>query len=163
MLAREMLIKQFEYNLWANGRVLEQAALVNEKEWTDRSGPENRSLHETLAHMLLVERTWRLLSAHSQIEPEQVMRIEDLPDVASMQAFAAEQTEYMLTLLNDWSEEAFSEVEMVRRWDGTRMPLVRWHMLQHLLFHSMQHRSEAASMLTTYGHSPGDLDFIFYA
>ncbi|MFC1878994.1 hypothetical protein ACFLZW_03690 [Chloroflexota bacterium] len=35
-------------------------------------------------------------------------------------------------------------------------------MLYHLLPHSMGHRSEAAAFLTALGHSPGDLDLIFY-
>jgi uncharacterized damage-inducible protein DinB len=162
MLARNMFIKLFEYNLWANGRVLDQAALVSEEDWSRAVGAELRSLQATLAHLLLVERNWRLLSAHGAIEPEQIMREDDLPDAQTMRDFAAQENEYMLVLLGDWSDEAFSEEEMIRRWDGTRVPMVRWHMLQHLLLHSMQHRSEAATMLTAYGHSPGDIDFLFF-
>jgi uncharacterized damage-inducible protein DinB len=31
-----------------------------------------------------------------------------------------------------------------------------------LLIHSIQHRSEAAAMLTDFGRSPGDIDYIFF-
>jgi uncharacterized damage-inducible protein DinB len=37
-----------------------------------------------------------------------------------------------------------------------------WQILVHILYHSAQHRSEMAEMLTRYGQSPGDLDFVFY-
>jgi uncharacterized damage-inducible protein DinB len=36
-------------------------------------------------------------------------------------------------------------------------------MLAHLANHGTQHRSEAATLLTAIGRSPGDLDMIFYA
>lgn len=162
MLAREMLTKQFEYNLWANRRVLDEAAGVTAEQWEQKGSPESRSLREVLAHMLIVERNWRLLSAHGMVGADEVLRLEDLPDVRAMHALATKETEYMQILLADWSDEAFSEVESVTRWDGRQVSLVRWHMLQHLLLHSMQHRSEAGMLLTAYGRSPGDLDFIFF-
>ena len=34
-----------------------------------------------------------------------------------------------------------------------------WHILVDLIIHATQHRSEAAILLTSYGHSPGDFDF----
>ena len=39
---------------------------------------------------------------------------------------------------------------------------VVWHLLLDAIFHAMQHRSEAAALLTTYGQSPGDYDFTMF-
>ena len=46
--------------------------------------------------------------------------------------------------------------------NGIVTPIPRWRMLQHVLYHSAQHRAEAALILTHLGHSPGNLDFINY-
>jgi uncharacterized damage-inducible protein DinB len=32
----------------------------------------------------------------------------------------------------------------------------------HVVLHGMQHRSEAAAILTDYGQSPGDIDLIVF-
>jgi uncharacterized damage-inducible protein DinB len=162
MLAREMLIKEFEYNHWANGRILDQAEKVTEEEWVAKVDPEGRSLSEILYHLFRVERVWRLLSAHGLIQEGDLPGQEQLADVAALRDFSNAEAEYMDILLNDWSDDSFEEEVMVTRWDGVTYPLVRWHMLHHLLTHSMQHRSEAAVLLTAYGHSPGDIDFLFF-
>ncbi|MGZ9221207.1 MAG: DinB family protein [Anaerolineales bacterium] len=37
-----------------------------------------------------------------------------------------------------------------------------WHAMAHLVNHGTQHRSEAAAMLTDFGHSPGDVDMLYF-
>lgn len=162
MLAREMLIKEFEYNHWANGRILDQAEMVTAEEWAAKVDPEGRSLGEILYHLFRVERVWRLLSAHGLIQEGDLPGPEQLADVAALREFSNTEAEYMDILLRDWSDDSFDEAVMVTRWDGVTYPIVRWQMLHHLLMHSMQHRSEAAVVLTAYGRSPGDIDFLFF-
>ena len=162
MLAREMLIKEFEYNHWANGRILDQAEKVNEEQWAAKVDPEGRSLGEILTHLISVERIWRLLSAHGLIQEGEIPGPGELADVAALRDFSDLEAEYMGILLKDWSDDSFDEEVLVTRWDGKTYPMVRWTMLHHLLMHSMQHRSEAALLLTEYGRSPGDIDFLFF-
>jgi uncharacterized damage-inducible protein DinB len=162
MLAREMLTKEFEYNHWANGRILDQAEKVTEEQWSAKADPEGRSLGELLYHILATERVWRLLSAHGLIQEGEIPEPEELADVVALRDFSDSEAEFMDILLEDWSDDSFTEQVMVTRWDGRTYPLVRWTMLHHLLMHSMQHRSEAAGLLTKYGHSPGNIDFLFF-
>jgi uncharacterized damage-inducible protein DinB len=157
-----MLTKEFEYNYWANGRILDQVENVNDEQWTAKVDPEGRSLHEILAHLFSVERVWRLLSAHGLIQEGEIPGPDQLTTVAALRELSELEAEYMDVLLQDWSDEAFTEEVLVTRWDGKTYPMVRWHMLHHLLTHSTQHRSEAAMLLTEYGHSPGDIDFLFF-
>ena len=37
-----------------------------------------------------------------------------------------------------------------------------WRLLTHLAIHGVQHRSEAAAMMTALGQSPGNLDLFFF-
>ncbi len=45
---------------------------------------------------------------------------------------------------------------------GDPYSFVRWEMVQHMLLHSMQHRTETAAVLTEHGKSPGDIDYLFF-
>jgi hypothetical protein len=39
---------------------------------------------------------------------------------------------------------------------------ILWQVMVHLVNHGTQHRSEAAALLTDFGHSPGDLDLVYF-
>ena len=39
---------------------------------------------------------------------------------------------------------------------------VLWQVMAHVVNHGTQHRSEAAAILTDFGHSPGDIDLILF-
>ncbi len=39
---------------------------------------------------------------------------------------------------------------------------ILWETMLHLVNHGTQHKTEAAAILTSMGHSPGDIDLIVY-
>jgi len=58
--------------------------------------------------------------------------------------------------------ESLSKIIQYRNLSGEPFQNIHWHLMVHLVNHGTQHRSEAAVMLTDFGHSPGDIDFLFF-
>ena len=44
-------------------------------------------------------------------------------------------------------------------WQHAQSQRTRWQTIMHVVNDLTHHRSEAAAMLTGFGHSPGELDF----
>ena len=67
-----------------------------------------------------------------------------------------------------WDDEWVAMDGWLARLDDATMTMAEdgitlWQALAHVVNHGTQHRSEAAALLTSAGHSPGDLDMIDYA
>ena len=48
------------------------------------------------------------------------------------------------------------------RTEGVQLETPLWQILLHVINHGTQSRSEAAVLLTQFGHSPGDLDYMIF-
>ena len=162
MQSKDIILKQYEYNYWANSRIFAKAALVSAADLSATSVVEGRSLQQVLAHMVRVEKVWRMLACDGQVDPAQLPSEDVLSTAGAMLAFAREEEKQMRAFLESLSDDELAESLNITRWDGVKVTMTRWHMLVHLASHSMQHRTEAAVLLTQYGHSPGDLDFLFF-
>jgi uncharacterized damage-inducible protein DinB len=160
MRSPEMLLKMFDYNYRTNQHLLTLAAKVTPDQWTATLESGMRGLHETLFHLLIVEEEW--LYFCEQGTPRFDYRlIGDYADVESLRTFADQLYQAYRPYLARLDEDGLSARvtgEMPEPDSPVRSPRV-WHLLMHMLYHSAQHRSEVAMMLTRYGHSPGDIDF----
>ena len=150
-----------DYNAWANGRVLAAAARLHPEQFVAEPDPAAPSLQRTLVHVLNAEQLWRTrLQTSTSMEP---LRPEEFSDVellrARWDAEAGSMRAYLVTLDDDALDRP---ITFLCRTGERSDSFVPWHLLMQLVLHGAQHRSEAATLLTAHGHSPGDLDFFYF-
>ncbi|MEP6639107.1 MAG: DinB family protein [Chloroflexota bacterium] len=143
----------FDYDRWATRRVLDAAVGIDGATWSAADQIDERGLGGMLVHALGAYQRWRHGLAH---EPGDAPRPEHgrLPSVAELRS--AWETEWLA--MDAWLA-SIDDATMGKDADGVPY----WQALAHLANHGTQHRSEAAVLLTTADHSPGDLDMIDYA
>jgi uncharacterized damage-inducible protein DinB len=151
----------FEYNYWARDRILAQAERLAGPEFLAEVPSNYGNLRATLVHILSAEWIWRLRCQRGE-SPRALFDPADFPAVASLRdAWIAEQ-EKMIAYLETLNDAALSQHIHYRRTGGRAESNILWHLLFHVVNHGTEHRSEAASILTAFGHSPGDLDLIHF-
>jgi uncharacterized damage-inducible protein DinB len=158
---REQLQILFDYNRYVNAIILSRAGLLTEGQLNAVAKNIDRSLFDVLFHMMRTEWVWRTI-AQTGLPPEQIPEIESFSKLSTIRGFWEEEEKIMQDYLLSVTETELDEKVELQRPGGVNNKFPRWGMLMHLLMHSMQHRSEAAGILTGYGQSPGDLDLIFY-
>jgi uncharacterized damage-inducible protein DinB len=153
------MLTLYEYNYWANARILAAAERVNEEQWSAPSR-HNGSLHRTLLHALDTEFGWRMLCHHNQLTPD--LSEADLLTLAMLKQRWLDEEAAMRAYLAGMQEHDLNGLVRYTTDEGQKRERVLWHCLLHVVNHGTQHRSEAAALLTEYGSSPGDLDFTVF-
>lgn len=150
----------FEYDAWAWNRVLAQVARLTHEQYVAPAPTPQGSLRGTLVHGLSAERTW-LLRWQGE-SPAVLLREDDVPTFAALAA-AWEQVRVGLDgFVARVSDAELAATIQYKTTKGAPMANVLWQIIAHVVNHGTQHRSEAAMILTQFGFSPGDLDFIVF-
>lgn len=161
MFSRDLFRSTFGYSFWANAQVLKKAELITPAEFVEDLGVGHGSLQLTLLHLLTMEQVWFALIRTGEA-PDTIPKADDFSHAdAFVRAWKPVESGY-LQYLDRAAEEDFLEIVSTKDQNGIVTPIPRWRMLQQVLYHSAQHRTEAALILTHLGHSPGNLDFINY-
>ena len=150
----------YEYNYWANDRILAAAANISPEQWSAPSAFPYGSLHHTLLHTLDTEFGWRMLCQYSQFTPD--LSAAEFPTLDLIKRRWEEEEIAMRAYLAEMNDEDLGGLVRYTTDSGEKRERVLWHCLQHVANHGTQHRSEAAALLTQYGSSPGDLDFTVF-
>lgn len=151
----------WDYNYWANARVLEAAGRLSDDDLTAPANLSHGSIFGALVHVLAAEWIWRVrceenTSPHRVPRPDDFTSLRDLEDrwereEVSMRAYLAGLTDAEL-----YRTVAYTTTS------GAPHTNTLWHLLVHVVNHGTQFRSEAATALSARGFSPGDLDFLAY-
>ena len=148
----------YEYNYWANDLMLTRAAELSPQQWTEPTAFSWGDLRGTLIHTLDSENMWRNLCQHSHLLEQRLSETESFPTLESIVAFWKAEELEMRAYLDSLEDGDMENVVRYEIPEGVR-ERVLWHCLVHVVNHGTQHRSECAAMLTSFGHSPGGIDF----
>jgi uncharacterized damage-inducible protein DinB len=160
----------FQYNGWANDRVMEQAARVPEADYLAASeGLSFGTLHATLVHIMLGELVW-LARWQGRKPPESMkdgrlaatLAQTEVPTLARLTEMWAEERAKQASFFESLTDDAVAAPLRYEDQYGNPNQQPLWQLMTHLLNHGTQFRAEAAVRLTQLSFSPGDLDLIVW-
>lgn len=146
----------FDYNYWANGLMVAGAEALAAEQLVQPAPFPGGNLQHTLLHVLDAEYGWRYICQQGRIVPD--LAEADFPSLASITAFWQTEEAEMRAYLDSLHDGDLDGMVRYELDDGTVRQRVLWHCLVHVVNHGTQHRSECAAILTSLGHSPGNID-----
>ena len=152
----------FDYNYWANGRILASAAKVTDEQLRAPADIPYGGLHGTLLHIVDAELIWRVLFETKSFGNYVELKADDVPTYELLAKKFHEEETSMRAYLSALNDEDVNAYLIYQVDEGVQRDRILWHCFYHLVNHGTQHRAEAAAMLTSYGQSPGDLDFTVF-
>jgi uncharacterized damage-inducible protein DinB len=133
--------------------------VTNEQFLAGASFPHS-GLRGTLTHTLFAEWIWR----HRWEGTSPVIRLkpEDFPRFESLRARWMDEEKLLMSFVDKVTDEKLNSHFLYTATNGSPYERILWHTMLHLVNHGTQHRSEAAALLTDFGQSPGDIDFVYF-
>ena len=150
----------FAYHAYTTNKLLDFAEKLDDAAYHQNPGYGHGSLHDLFFHLLRTDKSW--LAALESGKQTAGVKPEEFPGLAALRASLAETQAAWLKYLDALNDEQIKGNVDLLNWRGDKFSAPLWRILQHLVFHGMQHHTEIAALLTAKGQSPGDIDFLFY-
>ena len=142
----------FDYNAWANRRVLAAAEKLTTQQFLDPLHSSFSSVRDTLAHIYGAE--WAWLERFQGRSPSALPYVEDFRDVTDLRDKWLEQEGRLLAFVRGLSQADLDrEMEYKTFKFGVyRNPL--WQSMQHVVNHGTYHRGQVTTLLRQLGAQP---------
>ena len=157
---KQDILVLYKYNRWANAKILNAASNTTLDQYLADASFPHGGLRGTLVHTLFAEWIWR--KRWEGISPTVRLKPEEFPSFTSLRTRWAEEEERLMEFVANLTDERLDSTFGYTSTEGKPFKRVLWHAMAHLVNHGTQHRSEAAALLTDFGHSPGDIDMIYF-
>jgi uncharacterized damage-inducible protein DinB len=154
----------YEYDRWANNRVLQAVSTLSVEEFTRDLGGSFRSVRDTLVHIIGSEWGWLTIWKEPSLSSAFVtdlwtrlgalFRPDAFPDVAAVQLRWAEVEREQVEFVNRVTNESLERMLPLRT---TQIRLA--HLMQHLANHSTYHRGQVALLMRQLDVEPLPTDF----
>jgi|ERR1700735_1534769 uncharacterized damage-inducible protein DinB len=166
-MTRDEIQLLYEYDRWANNRVLQAVSTLNAEEFTRNLGGSFCSVRDTLMHIVEGERGWLTCWKEPAPGPTFVIDFwtthnarfnpEASPDLAAVRLKWAEVEGEQIEFVNRVTNESLRRMLPVGE-----MQISLAHLMQHLANHSTYHRGQVSLMMRQVGAEPFSTDFCMF-
>jgi uncharacterized damage-inducible protein DinB len=152
----------WDYNRWANHRVLDASAKVPPARLVEPvPGLSYGTILGALAHAYGTEYTWRSRCADG-VSPSRVPGPAEFAGLDALRKAWTDNDAANEDFFSALTADSLDRPVSYRTTAGAPFSQPLWEGLFHVVNHGTQFRAEAAVGLTAFGHSPGDLDLILF-
>lgn len=159
-MTKQEILTLYDYDKWANERVLEVAATLSEEQYVKNFGDSFGGVRGTMVHVYGANRVW--LDRWKERPTASLARVETIPTFAMLteqwKNFQVELDEFLSTLTEEKLQTHLKYKDI--RGNEHNQPL--WHQLQHRVNHSSYHRGQLTMMFRLLGVKPVGTDLITY-
>ena len=159
MNKQDMLVL-FRYNQWSTQKIMNATAHVTAEQFLAHADFPHGGLRSTLVHALFAAWIWR--ERWEGQSPSTRLKPEDFPTFEALRTRFEEEERKLIAFAETLTDERLNGKFAYKDTKGNPHERTLWHAMVHLVNHGTQHKTEAAAMLTGFGHSPGDIDMIIY-
>ncbi len=153
----DALLSFIDYDAWATHRLLDAATPLSSDDLAAPAGAPERSIRQLLVHQAATRAFWQAMLLGGPRPDASPAGPTGVDGVDAIRAWSdgvrADYRRWVAGLVDADLDRVFT----------TRMGGRSWlEMLLQVEQHAIHHRGEVSALLTERGHSPGDLDYLFY-
>jgi uncharacterized damage-inducible protein DinB len=160
MITPELLRLLFQYNQWADRRMVEACSALSNEQFTRDLGSSFRSVRDTLVHLYGAEWVW-----NERIEgrsPTSLVAGTGFPDLASVRTKLEEMDSFYIDYVTRLTPEDLEHVIHYKSFAGEEFSNPLWQTLHQLTNHASYHRGQLITLLLQLGAKPVTTDLIAF-
>jgi uncharacterized damage-inducible protein DinB len=160
MVTPELLQLLFQYNQWADRRMLDACAALTNEQFTRNLGSSFSSVRDTVAHLYGAEYVWNeRIQGRS---PSSLVSGAGFPDLESIRAKLEEIDSYYIDYVSKLTQQDLDRVMKYKSFTGDEFSNPLWQSLHQLTNHASYHRGQVVTMLRQLGVKGVSTDLIGY-
>jgi len=150
----------YDYNTWANHRILDACAPLTPEQFTRDLGSSFHSLRDTLAHIYGAEWVW-LERWHGRT-PAGLPSSADFTDFETTRRRLTDIDRSLVDYVASLNAGDLQRIHEIKTTAGVPYAQPLWQMLQHVANHSTYHRGQVTTMLRQLGAKAVSNDMIVF-
>jgi uncharacterized damage-inducible protein DinB len=160
MVTPELLRLLYQFNAWADRRLLDACGALSHEQFTRNLGSSFSSVRDTLVHLYGAEWVWN--ERFQGRSPSSLVSGAGYPDLASVRAKLEEMDRYYIDFVSKLTQQDLDRVIRYKSFSGDEFSNPLWQSLHQVSNHATYHRGQVITMLRQLGVKPVSTDLIMY-